>query len=147
MIRLPTICLTAETLKKGGRIERKAPHYMVVEHSPWLGTWFEDCAFIKIPIEEFDWNTISFTYGHSHPTFSPRVTDGKEYCRKLIHNCLTGNWSGKREELYEKRSDRESYAVFGLGEFGKSVALELMESSNLIIDQLQGFCNWFRRGC
>ncbi|MBR1864987.1 MAG: TrkA family potassium uptake protein [Lachnospiraceae bacterium] len=37
----------------------------------------------------------------------------------------------------KKRSDRESYAVFGLGEFGKSVALELMESGAdvMVIDK------------
>ncbi len=70
-------------IKKGGRVERKAPHYMVVEHSPWLSTWYEDVSYIKIPIEEFDLNTLSFTYGDSHPTFSPRVNDGKEYRKKL----------------------------------------------------------------
>lgn len=70
-------------IKKGGKIKRHAPHYMVVEHSPWLSTWYENSSFIKIPIEEFDIETISFTYGDSHPTFSPRINDGKEYRRKL----------------------------------------------------------------
>lgn len=70
-------------IKKGGIVKRTTPHYMVVEHSPWLGTWFENSEFIKIPIEEFDINTLSFTYGDSHPTFSPRVNDGKEYRKKL----------------------------------------------------------------
>ncbi len=50
---------------------------MVGEHSPWLSTWFDNCAYIKIPIEEFDIRTISFTYG------SERVNDGKEYRKKL----------------------------------------------------------------
>lgn len=27
--------------EKGGLINRKSPNYMVVEHSPWLSTWFE----------------------------------------------------------------------------------------------------------
>lgn len=44
--------LRTEFQKKGGRIERKAPHYMTVEHSPWLSTWFEHCEYIKIPIED-----------------------------------------------------------------------------------------------
>ena len=56
---------------------------MVVEHSPWLSSWYEDCAYIKIPIEEFDLETLSFTYGDSHPTFSDKVKDGKEYRKKL----------------------------------------------------------------
>ncbi len=75
--------LREEFIKKGGYVERKAPHYMVVEHSPWLSTWYENVAYIKIPIEEFDVNTLSFTYGDSHPTFSPLINDGKEYRRKL----------------------------------------------------------------
>lgn len=75
--------LRSEFQKKGGLIQRKVPHYMVVEHSPWLSTWYENSAFIKIPIEEFDLRTVSFTYGDSHPTFSERVNDGKEYRKKL----------------------------------------------------------------
>lgn len=74
-----------EFLKKGGIVKRNAPHYMVIEHSPWLSTWFENSSFIKIPIDEFDLRTVSFTYGDSHPTFSPypRDDDWKEYRRKL----------------------------------------------------------------
>ena len=74
-----------EFIKKGGTIQRNPPHYMVMGHSPWLSTWFENCRCIKIPIEEFDLNTVSFTYGDSHPTFSPwpRDDDWKEYRRKL----------------------------------------------------------------
>lgn len=75
--------LRTEFQKKGGLISRRSPHYMVVEHSPWLSTWYENSSFIKIPIEKFDLRTISFTYGDSHPTFSDRVTDGKEYRKKL----------------------------------------------------------------
>ncbi len=40
-------------------------------------------AFIKIDLDEFDKSTLSFTYGDSHPTFSKRVNDGKEYRKKL----------------------------------------------------------------
>lgn len=69
--------------QKGGIIKRSIPYYMAVEHSPWLSTWFENCALIKIPIQEFDLRTVSFTYGDSHPTFSPRITDDKEYRKKF----------------------------------------------------------------
>lgn len=77
--------LRTEFAKKGGIVLRKSPHYMVVEHSPWLSTWFENSSYIKIPIEEFDLRTVSFTYGDSHPVFSPRANkmDGKEYRKKL----------------------------------------------------------------
>ncbi|MDR2649617.1 MAG: hypothetical protein LBB94_07870 [Clostridiales bacterium] len=74
-----------EFLKKGGVVKRNSPHYMVVEHSPWLSTWFENSDFIKISLEDFDLSTVSFTYGDSHPTFSPwpRDDDWKEYRRRL----------------------------------------------------------------
>lgn len=77
--------LRREFAKKGGIILRKTPHYMVVEHSPWLSTWFENSRFLKIPIEEFDLRSVSFTYGDSHPTFSltSRADDWKEYRNQL----------------------------------------------------------------
>ncbi len=75
--------LRREFQKKGGIVEIESPYYMVVEHSPWLSTWFEQGAFIKIPIEELDVRKVSFTYGDSMPTFSPKVNDGKEYRRQV----------------------------------------------------------------
>ena len=75
--------LRREFAAKGGVIEISSPHYMVVEYSPWLSSWYEQSDFIKIPIEEFDIRTLSFTYGDSMPTFSPNVNDGKEYRHKL----------------------------------------------------------------
>ena len=77
--------LRTEFTKKGGIIERQVPHYMVVEHSPWLMTWFEKSAFIKIHIKEFDIKTVSFTYGDAFPVFSEaqHKMDDKEYRRKL----------------------------------------------------------------
>lgn len=75
--------IRTEFIKKGGIVSRTSPHYMVVEHSPWLSTWYENSTFLKIPIHEFDLKTISFTYGDSMPTFSPKVNDGKEYRRQL----------------------------------------------------------------
>lgn len=72
-----------EFLKKGGTITRQLPQYMAVGECPFLSSWYEKTAFIKIDINEFDKNTISFTYGDSHPTFSDRVNDGKEYRKKL----------------------------------------------------------------
>ncbi len=72
-----------EAVKKGILMDILSPHYLVVEHSPWLSTWFEDPGVIKIPIEEFDTSKISFTYGDSMPTFSSRVKDGKEYRKKV----------------------------------------------------------------
>ena len=75
--------LRQEFLKKGGIIQREVPHYMVVEKCDFLESWYENSKFLKIPIEQFDKRTISFTYGDSHPTFSDKVNDGKEYRKKL----------------------------------------------------------------
>lgn len=70
-------------IEKGGKPVRKVPHYMVVGECSWLNSWYVEGGYVKIPIEEFDLNTISFTYGDMHPTFSPIVTDGREYRKKL----------------------------------------------------------------
>ena len=75
--------LRSEFSKKGGKIERKAPHYLVVGECPWLQSWYEDCEFVVIDTKDLDLETVSFTYGDSHPTFSDRVNDGKEYRKKL----------------------------------------------------------------
>lgn len=103
--------LRSEFLKKGGVIGRKSPHYMVVEHSPWLSTWFENCAYIKIPIEAFDLQTVSFTYGDSHPTFSPRprTDDWKEYRKQLY----TYDEIGRVIEKYGLPQDWNNDGRFG----------------------------------
>ena len=75
--------LKREFAAKGGVMEKDSPYYMVVEFSPWLSTWYEQPDFIRIPIEEFNLRTVSFTYGDSMPTFSDRCADGKEYRKKL----------------------------------------------------------------
>ncbi|MCI8669008.1 MAG: hypothetical protein HFI34_05745 [Lachnospiraceae bacterium] len=75
--------LKEEFIKKGGKPVRQSPHYMVVEQCKWLESWYENSDYIKIPIEEFDVSMLSFTYGDSHPTFSDKVNDGKEYRKKL----------------------------------------------------------------
>lgn len=75
--------LREEFLKKGGLIERKVPHYFVVGKCAFLESWYEDSDYIEIPIEQLDLRTVSFTYGDSHPTFSDKINDGKEYRKKL----------------------------------------------------------------
>lgn len=69
--------------KKGGIIRRTTPHYMVVGQSSWLSTWYDNSTCLRIPIEEFDTRSISFTYGDSMPTFHPSLNDGKEYRKKV----------------------------------------------------------------
>ena len=86
--------LRREFAARGGIMEIESPHYMVVGFSPWLYSWYEQPAYIRIPAEEFDLRTVSFTYGDSMPTFSDRVNDGKEYRKKLIRKYgLPQDWN------------------------------------------------------
>lgn len=74
----------AQFIDKGGKPERKTPYYMVVEECPWLEMWYHEAEHIKIPIDEFKLDTLSFTYGDTFPTFSDKVNDGLEY-RKTVY--------------------------------------------------------------
>ncbi len=71
-------------IEKGGLPVRQTPYYMVVEECPWLNTWYKAADHIRIPIGEFDLKTISFTYGDTFPTFSPKVMDHLEF-RKTVY--------------------------------------------------------------
>ena len=75
--------LREEFIKKGGLIERETPHYMVVEACPFFEKWYEHTAWITADTDDLDLRTLSFTYGDSHPTFSGKIRDGKEYRNRL----------------------------------------------------------------
>jgi hypothetical protein len=68
-------------ISKGGKPIRIAPHYMTLGECNWIKTWYNDGTHIKIPITEFDLETVSFTYGDMFPNFSDRVNDNNEYRR------------------------------------------------------------------
>jgi len=70
-------------IEKGGKPILDVPYYMAIGESHFLATWFEGSNHVKIPISEFDLQTISFTYGDTFPTFSPRSTNGMEYRNKV----------------------------------------------------------------
>ena len=63
--------------------ERETPHYMVVEACPFFEKWYEHTAWITADTDDLDLRTLSFTYGDSHPTFSGKIRDGKEYRNRL----------------------------------------------------------------
>lgn len=75
--------LKNEFLKKGGKIELNSPNYFIVGESKWLESWYINPRYIKIDIDTLDKDYISFTYGDSHPTFSNKVNDQKEYRKKV----------------------------------------------------------------
>jgi len=70
-------------MAKGGKPVRQVPHYMVVGECAWLQTWYQEGACVKIPLIAFNPETISFSYGDLFPTFSPRITDQKEFRRQV----------------------------------------------------------------
>ncbi|MCL2884999.1 MAG: hypothetical protein FWF49_05905 [Oscillospiraceae bacterium] len=44
-----------------------------------MKTWFEHPAWIKIPVEEFDPDTVSFTYGDSFAVLNPVLDTGEPW--------------------------------------------------------------------
>ena len=67
-------------VRKGGKPQRKAPHYMILDTKEWEHCgWFLDYGVIKIPVEEFDKSTVSFTYGDSFPAFKPIFDEEPNY--------------------------------------------------------------------
>jgi hypothetical protein len=76
-------------VRKGGKPQRKSPHYMILDTKAWEHCeWFIDFSVVKIPIDEFDKNTISFTYGDSFPAFRPIFDEEPEYDLYLIDEIL-----------------------------------------------------------
>ncbi len=70
-------------MAKGGHPKRLAPHYMVVGQCPWLQNWYADGVYVRAHVSEFPANQLSFSYGDLFPTFSSRVTDGREYRQQI----------------------------------------------------------------
>lgn len=66
-------------IEKGGKPTRLTPHYMILGECHRCKSWYKSGDYIHIPIEEFDMNTVSFTYGDSFPTFDPTHGDKSEY--------------------------------------------------------------------
>lgn len=70
-------------ISRGGKPERVSPIYMMlVEHKQWESA-YEEPAVIKIPLEEFDRLTVSFTYGDSFAIFNPSLFGVEEYWNRL----------------------------------------------------------------
>jgi hypothetical protein len=69
-------------IEKGGRPINVYPHYMTLGNSDWIKKWFREGKELKISIEEFSRESISFTYGDLFPTM--RYKDGKPY-RETIY--------------------------------------------------------------
>ena len=68
-------------VRKGGKPQRQTPYYMILSENELEEgyEWFVDCGVIKIPVDEFDKSTVSFTHGDSFPAFKPRQDEEPEY--------------------------------------------------------------------
>lgn len=69
-------------INKGGKPERKVPHYMTLDKCNWLLEWYRNPKSIAIDLCDSDSEVISFTYGDLFPTM--RYNDGKVY-RKQVY--------------------------------------------------------------
>ena len=67
---------------KGGKPKRKVPHYMTFGECHWFNEWYRHTDVIKIPIDKFDLDILSFTYGDLFPTM--RFNDQKPYRKKVF---------------------------------------------------------------
>jgi hypothetical protein len=70
-------------IENGGKPARKTPHYFIIGECHRCKSWYKGGDYIKIPIEKFDMNTVSFTYSDSFPTFDPSHGDKSEYRQRI----------------------------------------------------------------
>lgn len=68
-------------IRMGGNPLNLYPHYMTLGQCEWIKGWYKKGEELKIHIDQFDPDTISFTYGDLFPTM--RYKDDKPYREKL----------------------------------------------------------------
>ena len=67
----------------GGKPIRRSPVYMMLgEHKQWESA-YDEPDIIKIPLEEFEQLSLSFTYGDSFAVFDPALFGEEEYWNRL----------------------------------------------------------------
>jgi len=71
--------LRIKFMEIGGRPIRETPIYCTLGANKGVSTWFENPISIRIPIDEFDLETVSFTYGDVLASFNPNLNTGEEY--------------------------------------------------------------------
>jgi len=63
----------------GGKPIRTAPVYFTLGANKGMETWYNTPVHIKIPVDEFDLNAVSFTYGDMFPVFNASLNTGEEW--------------------------------------------------------------------
>ena len=72
--------LRSKFIDKGGNPSLLHPYYFTLENcDSWFFNVKHNYGSISFELEEFDPDSISFTYGDSIPTFMEMFNDGKEY--------------------------------------------------------------------
>ena len=66
-------------IENGGKPIRTAPVYFTLGANRGMQTWYNNPTYIRIPINEFTLETVSFTYGDMFPVFSPSLNAGEEW--------------------------------------------------------------------
>ena len=62
---------------KGGSPKRMRPHYLVLGECPWLKSWYQNGCELRISLNAFCFESVSFTYGDTFPAM--RYRDSKPY--------------------------------------------------------------------
>ena len=62
---------------RGGRPVRTRPLYAVLGACPWLLSWYPNGRELRLPLEMFAPEVVSFTYGDTFPAM--RLRDGKPF--------------------------------------------------------------------
>ncbi|WP_256720471.1 MULTISPECIES: hypothetical protein [Paenibacillus] len=93
-------------IAKGGRPTNKYPHYMTLGPCEWIKRWYQNGRELKIPLDDVDPETISFTYGDLFPTM--RYKDGKPYRGKvylkneILRLNMVGRKNGTKMEIMDQ---------------------------------------------
>jgi hypothetical protein len=64
-------------IDKGGQPRRQRPHYLILGASPWLKAWYVEGRELRLPLSQFDPDTVCFTYGDTFPAM--RFQDSRPY--------------------------------------------------------------------
>jgi hypothetical protein len=70
-------------VEKGGMPRTEYPHYFTLGRCDWLESWFESPRLLCLELDAIAPGAISFSYGDLFPSFSPAVSDGREYRRQI----------------------------------------------------------------
>jgi hypothetical protein len=68
----------------GGKPVRAVPVYFTLGANEGMKTWFDEPDWLKIPVSEFESDTVSFTYGDSFAVFNPALDTGEEWRGKVF---------------------------------------------------------------